>query len=557
MKLITRRDYWGVVATLVAMLLATALLWSYEKRQQFNRGQAAFEQISDTVTRDLRDTMRAYGLFLRGGVSFFRSSDEVTRADWHDYVSNLDFAANYPGVLGVSYGVVLRDRSQLDRFSRYIDATDWPGYTIKPDGPRDLYAPLLYVEPMNPMTEQALGFDIYSEPNRRAAIDAAISTGNPTMTAKIQLISENPSNGAETVQAGTIVILPVFTNDLPTLSPTARLAATQGLIISAFRMGDLVEAILAKQGIDVQGLLAASLYDAPSVTPEETMFEDVRLANGGLLDAKYTSTQTFDVFGRTWTFQTVSTPEFETTISTMGSKLIAIAGVLFSLLLTSGVYGQVVRAHDSMITADKLSKNRDQIQLLMAEVNHRSKNLLSLVQAIARQTSKSESREFVNNFALRLRALSASQDLLVKNEWRKISLSTLVLSQLAYFEGLVGERIFIEGPEVALDAPAAQTIGMAIYELATNAGKYGSLSNQDGEVRILWTIEDSTFNMSWVETGGPTITPPNDLGFGSRVTGTVAEMSLDAIVKTDFAPSGLRWHLKCSTSNLSKPVQVA
>ena len=126
----------------------------------------------------------------------------------------------------------------------------------------------------------------------------------------------------------------------------------------------------------------------------------------------------------------------------------------------------------------------EHIELLLHEVNHRSKNLLALVQAVARQTAASRPNDFIARFGERIRAMAAAQDLLVKNEWRGVNLGELVRSQLAHFEDLIGTRIEIDGPPLLLSASAAQTLGMALHELATNAGKYGSLSNADGHVAI-------------------------------------------------------------------------
>ncbi len=194
-------------------------------------------------------------------------------------------------------------------------------------------------------------------------------------------------------------------------------------------------------------------------------------------------------------------------------------------------------------------RHEDRIHLLMREVNHRSKNMLTLVQAIARQTAASKPDDFIERFGERIQALAASQDLLVKNAWKGVNLNELVRSQLAHFEDLIGTRIQIDGPPLLISAPAAQAIGMALHELATNAGKYGALSNAQGRVEIAWGAghegADGTFAMSWSERGGPPVRPPSRQGFGSSVVGAMAEMSLNAKVDLDFLGTGLTWRLRC------------
>ncbi len=195
-------------------------------------------------------------------------------------------------------------------------------------------------------------------------------------------------------------------------------------------------------------------------------------------------------------------------------------------------------------------RHEEQINLLLREVNHRSKNMLSVVHAIARQTAATKPEDFIGRFGERIQALAASHDLLVKNEWKGVDLASLVRSQLAHFEDLIGKRIELQGPPVLLSATAAQTIGLALHELATNAAKYGALSNGSGRVEIAWSLEErkpgnETFVMSWREQGGPPVSVPSSQGFGSTVITRLVMESLNADVKLDFEVTGLWWRLEC------------
>ena len=200
-------------------------------------------------------------------------------------------------------------------------------------------------------------------------------------------------------------------------------------------------------------------------------------------------------------------------------------------------------------------RQEEQIGLLMREVNHRAKNMLALVQAIARQTVAATPDDFINCFEERVRALSASQDLLVKNEWKGVDLLELIRSQLAHFKDLIGMRIHLRGPSLLISASAAQTIGMALHELATNAGKYGALSTGAGRVEVAWGLEradggEEHFVIGWRESGGPPVTAPAQTGFGSTVICRLAEMNLDATVELDFALEGLIWRLQCPSDKV-------
>jgi PAS domain S-box-containing protein len=191
----------------------------------------------------------------------------------------------------------------------------------------------------------------------------------------------------------------------------------------------------------------------------------------------------------------------------------------------------------------------EKIQLLMREVNHRSKNMLSLVQAIARQTAAREPEDFVGRFTERIQALSANQDLLVRHEWQGVDVEDLVRAQLAHFADLVGSRIAMHGPKLRLNAAAAQAIGLTLHELATNAGKYGALSTDTGRVDIGWGTEGDTFTMSWTERDGPPVSPPERRGFGSTVIASMAKATVGGEVQLDYAPSGLMWRLTCPAAN--------
>ena len=195
-------------------------------------------------------------------------------------------------------------------------------------------------------------------------------------------------------------------------------------------------------------------------------------------------------------------------------------------------------------------RREEKINILLREVNHRSKNMLSLVQAIASQTAAKEPVEFVRHFSERIRALAASQDLLVKSQWQGISIEELVKSQLAHFRDLLGGRIELKGPPLRITASAAQSIGMALHELATNAGKYGALSNASGQIAIGWSLNADrsgklSFGLHWTESGGPAVSVPMRRGFGSIVVETMPRMELDAEAELHYAPEGLRWHLAC------------
>jgi PAS domain S-box-containing protein len=199
------------------------------------------------------------------------------------------------------------------------------------------------------------------------------------------------------------------------------------------------------------------------------------------------------------------------------------------------------------ITERKEREERE--HLLMRQINHRAKNMLSVVDSIAHQTATRNPEDFVKRFSERIQALSANQDLLVRNEWRGVGAEDLVRAQLAPFAELIGSRIVLDGPKLRLNAASAQAIGLAVHELATNAGKYGAISTDRGRVDICWGTDGDTFTMGWTEHEGPPVSLPKRRGFGTIVMKTMAERSVDGTVDLDFAPSGVMWRLTCPAAN--------
>src|SRR5690606_11207306 len=136
----------------------------------------------------------------------------------------------------------------------------------------------------------------------------------------------------------------------------------------------------------------------------------------------------------------------------------------------------------------------EQIRLLLGEVNHRSKNMLATVQAIARRTAAGDAT-FIEQFERRIAGLSVNQDILVRREWSEVPLDELVTLQMRFL-GKTENQLKVQGPELHLKPRAAETIGMTLHELATNSLKYGALSVEDGQVEIEWAIDsDGGFTM--------------------------------------------------------------
>jgi two-component sensor histidine kinase len=211
----------------------------------------------------------------------------------------------------------------------------------------------------------------------------------------------------------------------------------------------------------------------------------------------------------------------------------------------------------SKIARDITERKQAQLAqtLLLRELNHRTKNLLAIADAIVRQTSRtSPPHELVGRISRRLHALSVNQDLMIEYEWRGADIAKIIESQLAPIIDNHASRINLSGPPCVLSPRTAQAMGLTIFELATNALRYGSLSAQTGTVRIVWAIADQSggreFRMRWQELGGPPAVRPNAPGFGSTIIERMVARSLLGTAKVTYAPSGLTWELVAPESGL-------
>lgn len=203
------------------------------------------------------------------------------------------------------------------------------------------------------------------------------------------------------------------------------------------------------------------------------------------------------------------------------------------------------------ITENK--RHEEQMRFMVRELSHRSKNLLAVVQAMARETAKAceDFSQFEDRFTGRIQALAHSHDLLVAHNWQAALLRSLVEAQLAPFAGADKMRISVRGPAVWIRPEATQYLGMALYELASNAIRHGALSSPAGSVSIEWTSEPGGgARLTWRERGGPDVAAPARRGFGRTVLERMAAAH-DSTAKLSFAPEGLVWSMSIPSHQIA------
>ena len=231
--------------------------------------------------------------------------------------------------------------------------------------------------------------------------------------------------------------------------------------------------------------------------------------------------------------------------------------VSLNLAPIRGSGGEIIAISSIIHDISKRKTIERQLQFLMRELSHRSKNQLAIVQAIAGQMAQSANSvdEFMSRFRTRLQGLAASHDLLISRDWTGVALADLVRRQIETFADASRENVEIAGPALHLTASATEAIGLALHELATNSAKYGALSVPNGRLKVAWSLEPTMGEpayvvLEWSETEGPPVRPPTKKGFGSLVIERMVAAAVNGKVRLEFAPTGLYWRLEFPCKHL-------
>jgi PAS domain S-box-containing protein len=218
----------------------------------------------------------------------------------------------------------------------------------------------------------------------------------------------------------------------------------------------------------------------------------------------------------------------------------------------------------SIVTLTDITERKraeEQQTMMVAELNHRVKNILAIVQSVASQTVRSSGslQNFTDAFSGRLKALAIAHDILTQTRWIGIGLNELLAAVLAPYRSADQARVTLAGPAVLLPAHTVVPMSMALHELTTNAVKYGALSARRGGIDIAWCLSggiDQVVELIWQERGGPAVKRGKSSGFGTRLIDRVVSHDLDGATKFDFDPTGVRVTVKFPVCGSSGPVMT-
>lgn len=516
---------WPFLLFLIASITTAVSVMAIERADKQTRAVELDRSLTETASALQRRFTENMAL-LRAGSALFASQPNASAEQFAELTRDLQGDGRLYGSLGMGWApMVARDR--LVDFELSLAAAGRPNFSVhpRPTLERDVAVPVVYLQPQAGNNDHAYGYDMYSESIRRAAIDAARRQGRPIVSGQVRLVQDEGASGAGT---GFLIYMPVTVNE-------GGRRVTRGFVYSPFRAETFLQSaseLYRNDSIDM------AIYD-DHVAPETLLVERrSAIPSGPRIERR------IDVGSRVWVIQ-VSDRQANT-LSTL-SRITLFFGAIASLMVMA--IGRLItkRAAEDRMVLEWLTSQASIRNSLTRELNHRVKNTLANVLSIAALTRRrsTDIDDFTESLTARIRALSATHDLLSQSDWGNAALGDIVRSELApYLEGHES-HVAMSGPEIKLAPNDAMSLGLAIHELATNAAKYGALSTIEGRIHVHWTLLTADLaEIHWREEGGPRVMEPRKRGFGRDLIEKIVAHELKSEVDLSFNPGGVECRLK-------------
>jgi diguanylate cyclase (GGDEF)-like protein/PAS domain S-box-containing protein len=318
-------------------IFAAIFIWLQSKEYYNNQTKNYFEDKVHESLANIEKRIFRYENALLGGIAYFHGSENVNRQEWHNYVEALQTKKYYPGFQGIGFAVMLTPE-EIDPFVKKVRTKDYASFTFKPAGKREHYSTILYLEPMDKRNIKAIGYDMFSNPVRRKAMERARDTGLPSVSRKVTLVQEIDAD----VQAGFLMYLPLYKTRTVPKTIEARREELIGFVYSPFRMNDLMDTLLNTK----HPLLNFEIYDNPNPTEEHLLYSSIKpfsfttthysrhipVKSPSLL-AKYHSQKKLKIGGRQWYIHFSSTPKFDASKDSNYPLLLTLGGLLVYFVL--------------------------------------------------------------------------------------------------------------------------------------------------------------------------------------------------------------------------------
>ncbi len=308
---------------LVVCGVATFIGWSVSRSQLLDREYDRFQLRVRQITNAVDQTIGQYEQVLQAARAFTTASEPVERRSWQAFVAQLDLNHSYPGINGLGF-IALVPEGELDAFRAATRADAAPEFELHPAGRRADYFPITFIEPLEP-NRAALGFDIGSEPLRRAAAESARDTGLATLTSGIMLVQD------PTAKSAVLFLLPVYRPGASLGSVSERRAALLGWVYEPFRIADVMADVVQSDAADVD----FEIYDGANPSADNLLHDDDAVRHAGDPDYRcaFKQNETLRVGGRTWTIHFTTRPSFDHATDRSKHVFILIGGLCISLLI--------------------------------------------------------------------------------------------------------------------------------------------------------------------------------------------------------------------------------
>jgi PAS domain S-box-containing protein len=312
----------------LAALIVTFMVADNVERNAESELESTFNYRARDLSALLVRRMAVYEQVLQGARGFLRGSVGVSQGDFADYYGVLRLNERFPGIEALGIAAIVPP-TRLAAHVAAMRAAGFTDYEVKPPGPRDLYTAVTHIEPFEGRNLRAFGYDMFSEPVRRAAMEAARDSGAAIATGRVTLVQE----GAQNVQPGFLMYVPVYRAGLPRTSTEERRAALAGWVYAPFRMNDLMRGLGGEHASDLE----VEIYDGRQASDAGLLYRSPGARPRGAR-AMFTHTDVITTAGRSWTLSVRSAPKLEAALDKRPTAAIAATGVGLGLLLSLVVW---------------------------------------------------------------------------------------------------------------------------------------------------------------------------------------------------------------------------
>ena len=344
---------------LVISIVLTIVAWALSKSYLEEKNRGKFEYQASDIHSAIDVRMSAYEQVLRSAVGFFNASDTVTRRDWNNFVKSLRLQEFYPGILGLGYTARLAPE-EVDDFTRKIRAEGFPDFKVWPEEPREEYHSIVFLEPFEGRNLRAFGYDMYTQPKRKVAMERAGRTGLPALTEMLILVQETNKN----VQRGCLLYLPVYDQTKSIATENERRAALKGFVYSPFRINDLMNGIMGDEAAEI----AFDIYDGTRIDTAN-LFYASHEQTGPANNEAFTVLRRLEVAGHQWTLVFTSRQPLVSSYEANQPNIIATAGILVNLLLMFILLKVHSLSRRNMFLAERYKAEKDRYEIVSESTN--------------------------------------------------------------------------------------------------------------------------------------------------------------------------------------------